>query len=96
MATCDICYRPERWNLDLNEAELARHLENAHHIPVPREGESEEQTIERFLGQNPGATSCLKCFEAKRPWVTWTLVVTASSWFRNRGKKNTTEDREAE
>ena len=37
-----------------------RHIEQVHHIPVYRAGETEEQTLERFHQENPDASG-LNC-----------------------------------
>ena len=42
-------------NLPQTDEELYGHIEREHHIPVGREGESEEQTKKRFQEQNPEA-----------------------------------------
>lgn len=53
---------------DLDDDEkFFRHLEDEHNIPVRREGETEEQTMERFYRDHPEAkdsTTC-KCPECK-------------------------------
>ena len=59
---CIVCHR------EFAEEILAGHLENAHHEPQKREGETDEEMLGRFLKDNPSARECLLCFEAKRPW----------------------------
>ena len=49
-------------NLPKNEDQLYDHIEKVHHIPVMREGETEEKAFERFRKENPtaGGKKC-KC-----------------------------------
>ena len=41
--------------LPKNENQLYDHIETVHHIPVMREGETEEVAFERFRKENPAA-----------------------------------------
>ena len=41
-------------SLPQNEEELADHMEKVHHMPVTREGETDEEALERFLKKYPG------------------------------------------
>jgi hypothetical protein len=59
---CPVC------NRSFDDAFLADHLENAHHEPQQREGETAEEMLGRFLRDNPSARECLLCFEASRAW----------------------------
>ncbi len=56
--------------LPKNQEELNEHLEQYHHMPVIREGETREQAIKRFVTQHPEATSCQNCRDANAPWAT--------------------------
>jgi hypothetical protein len=46
-----------------------QHLETAHHMPVPRAGESEGQAVRRFLEENPEALDCSQCKAAGASWA---------------------------
>ena len=47
----------------------AQHIESVHHIPVGRDGETEEQTMERFRREYPkagtAACQCPSCVTGK-------------------------------
>jgi len=49
-------------SLPQTDEEFYLHIEREHHIPVSREGETEQQTMERFKRDNPqaGGPQC-KC-----------------------------------
>lgn len=55
-------------SLPQTEEELIEHIEREHHMPVRREGESEQQAKERFLKKYPEAANCPECVEAGAPW----------------------------
>lgn len=40
-------------SLPQNEEELAAHMEKVHHMPVQREGETDEECIKRFVEKYP-------------------------------------------
>lgn len=73
---CKICIAQRRLrgseisSLPQNKEELADHLEMVHHIPVIREGETEEEAIKRFLEKYPEAKTCPECIAAGAPWTT--------------------------
>jgi len=54
--------------LPQTDEEFANHVEKEHHIPVRREGETEQQTMERFHRENPeaGGPNC-KCPSCNKP-----------------------------
>jgi hypothetical protein len=54
-------------SLPQTEEELFRHIEAVHHIPVRREGESEEAGLGRFQRENPeaGGPNC-RCPDCRR------------------------------
>jgi hypothetical protein len=52
-----------------NQEELVEHLESVHHMPVRREGETEEESIQRFLKAHPEARTCPDCIAAGAPWT---------------------------
>jgi len=72
---CKIClatnglYGSEIGNLPQTEEELYDHMEKVHHIPVIREGETEEQAIKRFLEKYPEARTCPECIAAGAKWT---------------------------
>lgn len=49
-------------SLPTNDEEMAIHIEKEHHIPVQRDGETEDECMERFGKENPeaGGPNC-KC-----------------------------------
>lgn len=51
------------------QEELNDHLESVHHMPIIREGETEDDAIERFLKKYPVAKDCLICKAAGAKWV---------------------------
>lgn len=55
-------------SLPKTEEELFDHIESAHHRPVVREGETQQQAMERFLKKHPDAASCQDCIAAGAPW----------------------------
>ncbi|MDD5537789.1 MAG: hypothetical protein PHF12_02345 [Candidatus Omnitrophica bacterium] len=55
--------------LPQNEEELLEHLERVHHMPVTREGETEQQATVRFLTKHPEARECPECRLAGAPWT---------------------------
>lgn len=55
-------------SLPQTEEELMEHMEAVHHIPVIREGETEEQAVERFLKKHPEAKTCPECIAAGASW----------------------------
>lgn len=55
--------------LPQNEQELVDHIEKVHHMPVTREGETEEEAEARFLRKYPEAKSCPECIAAGAPWT---------------------------
>jgi hypothetical protein len=56
-------------SLPTNDEELAEHMESVHHMPVIREGETEEQAIARFLKAHPEAKTCPECCAVGAPWT---------------------------
>lgn len=56
-------------SLPQTQEELDKHLEDEHHMPVQRPGESEEQTIARFVAAHPGVDKCEDCKERGAPWT---------------------------
>lgn len=56
-------------SLHKTEEELFDHMETVHHILVTREGETDEQAIERFLEKCPEASTCPECIRAGAPWA---------------------------
>jgi len=53
------------------ENDLIEHIESEHHIPVTREGEMEEETLERFYKQypeakNPETCKCPECTQKRK------------------------------
>ena len=55
--------------LPQNEEELMEHMEKVHHMPVQREGETQEQAIKRFLNKYPEARNCPECIAAGAEWT---------------------------
>lgn len=55
--------------LPQNEEELMDHMERVHHMPVQREGETRQQSIERFLQKYPEARTCPECIAASAEWT---------------------------
>jgi hypothetical protein len=55
--------------LPQTEQELIAHIERVHHMPVQRDGETREASIERFLRAYPEAKSCPECRAAGAPWA---------------------------
>ena len=51
------------------QEELNDHLESVHHMPIIREGETEDDAIERFLKKYPVAKDCPICKAAGAKWV---------------------------
>lgn len=51
------------------QEELNDHLEAVHHTPVIREGETEEQAINRFLKKHPEVVNCPECIESGAEWT---------------------------
>jgi len=64
---CKICIMKkgllgtEIGSLPKTEDELMDHMEEVHHMPVQREGESHEQCIKRFIERYPEAKTCPEC-----------------------------------
>jgi hypothetical protein len=56
-------------SLPKDEEELFEHIESVHHMPVVREGETEEQATERFLRKHPEARDCPECKAAGALWA---------------------------
>jgi hypothetical protein len=56
-------------SLPQDEEELVKHMESVHHMPVIREGETEEQAEARFIKEHPEALSCSECIEAGAHWI---------------------------
>ena len=56
-------------SLPQTDEELFQHIEREHHIPVGREGETPDQTMERFRRENPEAggpdCKCPRCQQEK-------------------------------
>lgn len=57
-------------NLPRDDEELAAHVESEHHIPVKRDGETEEECLDRFYrehpeAQNPATCKCPACCKAR-------------------------------
>ena len=50
-------------------SELYDHLEDSHHVVIPREDESYGDAEARFLHDHPQARACIKCVEQKKPWA---------------------------
>ncbi len=57
-------------NLPKNENQLYDHIETVHHIPIMREGETEQQAFDRFRKENPQAggkkCNCPTCIGGDR------------------------------
>ena len=51
------------------DEELVNHIESVHHMPVIREGETEEETEQRFITKYPEARICPECIAAGAPWT---------------------------
>lgn len=72
---CKICIArsglrgSEIGSLPQTEEELFEHIESVHHMPVRREGETEEEAQARFLEKYPEARDCAECREAGAPWT---------------------------
>jgi len=72
---CKICIAKkglkgsELGNLFQTEEELFDHMEKAHHMPVIRIGETEEQATEHFIKKYPEAKTCPECIAAGAPWT---------------------------
>ena len=72
---CKICIAQrglrgsEIGNLPQNEEELFDHMEQVHHMPVQRDGESHEECIKRFLEKYPEARTCPECIAAGAEWT---------------------------
>lgn len=60
---CPVCKR------EFDSDDILGHLENAHHQPVARPDESEDQMLARFLNDNPGARECFLCYQSGAPWT---------------------------
>jgi len=56
-------------DLPQTEEELADHMEEVHHMPVIREGQTKEQAIEHFIKKYPEARDCPECIAAGAPWT---------------------------
>ncbi len=52
-----------------SDEQLALHLESVHHIVVPRDGETMEKAIARFLRDHPVARDCAACRAEGAPWT---------------------------
>lgn len=48
-------------SLPQTDEEFAKHIESEHHIPVGREGETEEETMKRFRQEYPEAGNLATC-----------------------------------
>ncbi len=72
---CKICIAQRGLNgseidgLPQTEEELFEHMEAVHHMPVTREGETDEQALARFLKKHPEAKTCPECMAAGAPWT---------------------------
>lgn len=51
------------------DEELRSHLEEVHHMPVKRVGETQEECIKRFLEKYPKAKTCPECIAAGAEWT---------------------------
>lgn len=51
------------------DAELYAHIEEVHHTPVAREGETLEEATERFGREHPELKTCPECVAAGAPWT---------------------------
>lgn len=73
MLACRICIMEggltNSTRLFKTQEELNDHIEHAHHKPIIREGETEEEAIKRFLKKYPIAKNCKLCKEAGAKWV---------------------------
>ena len=72
---CKICIMTkglrgsEIGSLPQNEEELADHMEKVHHMPVRRDGETHEESVQRFLEKYPEARTCPECIAAGAEWT---------------------------
>ncbi len=48
---------------------LDHHMEEAHHEPQLRDGETYDEMIARFIKANPEARYCFHCCKQNRPWA---------------------------
>jgi len=55
--------------LPQTEEELFDHIERVHHMPVTRQGETANQTVERFLKEYPEVLTCPVCIKAGALWT---------------------------
>ncbi len=56
-------------SLPQTEEELIEHIERVHHMPVIKEGETEQQARDRFLARYPEARQYPECRAAGAPWA---------------------------
>lgn len=45
------------------------HLETCHHVLVPRDDETLEQAVERFVEEHPKVQECSQCRALNMPWT---------------------------
>jgi hypothetical protein len=55
-------------SLPQTEASMIEHLENNHHCPVYRNGETPDQAHERFVREHPEVLDCKTCARENAPW----------------------------
>lgn len=55
--------------LPRSEEELFEHLEQDHHMPVARDGETRDEAVARFLKKFPEAVTCEDCIRRGAPWT---------------------------